>query len=110
MNDSSHLALELVKWRILGKPYDKWRAIIAEMGDSDTNFLRALREVHNIFIDKAENPMLYVVQDTQQMRLFTETGVSPTMLQILLTSKVIALSEQEATERFEKLMKENQVE
>lgn len=110
MNDSSHLALELVRYRVLGKTYSKWRAIIEELGESDTNFLRALRDVHGIFIDKKDDPMLYVIQDTQQMRLFQQDGVSPTLLQILLTSKVIALSEQEVLDKIEKVLKRDQPE
>lgn len=109
MNDSSHLALELVRYRVLGKPYSKWRAIVAELGESDTAFLIALREVHGIGIAKADDPMLYVIQDTQQMREFKDGGLNPTMLQLLLTSRVIALSEEDAKAKFEKLLKEDQV-
>lgn len=100
--------LEIVKYRVLGKPYSKWRAIIAEMGESDTKFLMGLNQLHGIVIKKAEDPMLYVIQDTAQMAEFASAGViSPTLLQILLTSRSIALSEQGAIERFEKLMRED---
>lgn len=106
-NDSSHLALELVRYRVLEKSYSKWRAIIAELGESDTAFLIALREVHGIAFDKAADPMLYVTQDTQQMKGFTDGGLNPTMLQILLTARVIALSEEEAKAKFERKLKED---
>jgi len=99
------LALELVKHRVLGKPYSKWRAIIAETGESDTAFLIGLKELHSITIDKKADPMLYVVQDTQQMRLLAESGVeNPTTLQILLTSRVIDLDEDNAHQRFAKYL------
>lgn len=110
MNSDKHLALELVRFRVLGKPYSKWRAIIAELGESDTTFLIGLREIHGIGIAKNDDPMLYVVQDTQQMREFKDGGLNPTMLQILLTSRVIALTEEDAKARFEKLLTEDRVE
>lgn len=97
--------LELVRFRVLGKTYSKWRAIIAELGESDTNFLRALKECHGITINKREDPMLYVTQDTRQMRHFAEAKVSPTLLQILLTGKVIALTEEECKEKFERQLR-----
>jgi len=104
------LALELVRHRVLGKVYSKWRAIIAETGESDTAFLIGLKELHGITIDKKSDPMLYVVQDTQQMRLLSESGVeNPTTLQVLLTSRVIDLDEDNAHQRFAKyLEKQNE--
>lgn len=109
MSDN-HLALELVKYRILGKPYSSWRAILAELGCSDTDFLIFLRKVHNVFIDKKADEMLFLTQDTQQMRLLLEDGVSsPTMLQIAMTSRAWAKSEEEATEKWMAVMKDNPV-
>lgn len=103
------LALELVRFRVLGKPYSKWRAIIAETGESDTAFLICLKRQWNITINKAVDPMLFITQDTQQMRLLKESGVdNPTLLQILLTAKVIALSEEDAKDKFEKLLREQE--
>lgn len=105
-DQSDPLALELVRYRILGKPYSKWRAIIAETGESDTAFLICLNRQWNIVVNKAEDTTLFITQDTQQMRLLAEQGVAnPTLLQILLTSKVIALSEEEAKDQFEKLLR-----
>lgn len=104
-NGENALALELVRYRILGKPYSKWRAIIA--GESDTNFLICLRQQWNIHVDKKADPMLYITQDTQQMRLLSESGVpNPTTLQILMTAKIISLSEEDAKEQFEKLLRD----
>lgn len=92
MND---LALELVKYRILGKPYSKWRAILAETGESDTKFLIFLAKKFDLAINKADDPMLYCSQDTQQMRLLSEDGVpNPTLCQVVLTSKAFALTEE----------------
>lgn len=100
-----HLALELVRYRVLGKPYSKWRSIIAETGESDTAFLIALRKLHHIEINKKEDEMLYITQDTQQMRVLEQEGVpNPTLLQILLTAKVFSLSEDDIKDKFEKAM------
>lgn len=91
----SDLALELVKFRVLGKPYSSWRAILAETGESDTKFLVWLRNEFDLIIDKKEDPMLYCSQDTQQMRLLAEDGVpNPTLCQVAMTSKSWAFSEE----------------
>lgn len=98
---------DMVQYRILGKPYSSWRAILAETGESDTVFLIALRELHGLEINKEEDPFLFVTQDTQQMADLAESGVpNPTMLQILLTAKVIDLSEERAKERWLKTMQD----
>lgn len=111
MNDSQHLALELIRYRIHQRRYSAWRAIFAEMGESDTNFLKGLKETHGLNIDKKDDPILYVTEDTQQLRTMQDdaarmgnTLFKPTMLQILLTSRVIAMSEEDAKARFEKYL------
>ncbi len=106
--DDDRLKLEVVRHRVLGKPYSKWRAIIAETGNSDTDFLICLKRLFGITIDKTADPMLYITQDTQQMRQLEEQGVAnPTLLQILLTTRAIALDEQAASELFIKRLKED---
>jgi hypothetical protein len=95
-------ALEMVKFRVLGKPYSKWRAIITEAtGESDTMFKVALYQAHNIRIDNPDSdPILYIIQDTNQMRELSEQGVlNPTTLQLLLSTKIVSLSEQDAIDR-----------
>lgn len=105
---SDHLALELVKYRTIGKPYSSWRAILAELGCSDTEFLIFLRKTHNLFVDKKADELLFLTQDTQQMRLLLEDGVpSPTMLQIAMTAKVWAKSAEEAAEKWMSVMQPN---
>lgn len=100
------LALEMVQYRVLGNPYSKWRAILAETGESDTNFKIGLKELHGLeFETLRDDPMLYITQDTQQMRFLAENGVAnPTMLQILMTSRVFALSEEAAHERMQEVL------
>lgn len=106
----SDLNLELVKFRTIGKPYSSWRAILAELGCSDTDFLIFLRKTHDLFIDKKQDEMLFLVQDTQQMRLLLEDGVpSPTMLQIAMTSRAWAKSAAEAEEKWMAAMKDTTV-
>lgn len=99
------LAFDLVKFRVLGKPYSKWRAIIAEMGESDTAFLIGLKQLHGLDIEKDADPMLYVIQDTQQMDELKRSGVeNSTLLQILLTSRVIDTDQAKAEERFRAIL------
>lgn len=95
-------ALELIKYRVIGKPYSKWRAIISEAtgGQSDTLFRQGLNIAHKIFIDDSSDPMLFVIQDTNQMRELLEQGVgNPTLCQILLSTKIIDTTEQGALDR-----------
>ena len=109
----THLALELVRHRVIGKTYEKWKAIIAETGSSDTMFLVGLRKLHGIAINpiKDGEAMLFVVQDTQQMRALEESGCkNPTLLQILLTTRVISLTEKDATDRWTKIMQQENAE
>lgn len=95
--ESGPIKLELVKFRILGKPYSKWRAIITEAtGESDTLFRMALLKF-GIKVETDLDPTIYIVQDTNQMRQLAEEGIgNPTMLQLLLSTKWVSLSEQDA--------------
>lgn len=98
--------LQLVRFRILGKPYSSWRSIMAETGESDTMFLMGLQALHGIAIDKTADPMLFCSQDTHQMQELAESGVeNPTMLQIMLTSKAYALSEEDCKTRIEAILR-----
>lgn len=104
--------LELVKFRILGKSYSKWRAIITEAtGESDTLFKLGLYQAHNIRIDDPlADPMVYIVQDTAQMRELAEQGVgNPTLCQLLMSTKIIDLSEQGAIDRMNDWLESNRV-
>lgn len=106
----SELALELVQFRILGKSYSKWRAILAETGESDTKFLMFLADF-GIAINKVEDPMLYCSQDTQQMRLLAEDGVpNPTLYQVVMTSKAFSLTEDGCAEVWLTAMAKQQAE
>lgn len=97
----SMVALQFVKYRVLGKVYSKWRAILAESGSSDTDFLVWLRNEHDLIIDKAADPMLYLTQDTEQTQILADQGTeNPTLLQIMLTSRAYALTEEACKERW----------
>lgn len=94
-------ALEFVRYRVLGKPYSAWRAIMSEAtGESDTIFKIALWQGHGVRIPEKEDPMVYIIQDTAQMREMAESGVTnPTNLQIFMSTKIVSLSEQDALGR-----------
>jgi hypothetical protein len=104
-------ALEFIKYRVIGKPYSKWRAIITEAtGESDTLFRMGLYQAHNIRIEGTGDPMLYIIQDTNQMRELAEQGIhNPTSLQLLLSTKIISLSEQDAIDRMVKWVEAQKV-
>lgn len=106
-SEPNRLALEVIRYRVLGKPYHSWRAILAETGESDTLFLVSLKRLHGIEFDSLHcDPMLYCTQDTNQMRLLEESGVpNPTMLQIAMTAKAWALSEVGAMEKMDAILK-----
>lgn len=98
--------LEMVRYRILGKPYSSWRAIIAESGESDTVLLISLKRLHGIEIDKSADTFLYCTQDTNQMQALADQGVpNPTMYQLAMTSKAWGLTEQAAVERMEAILR-----
>lgn len=100
-------ALELISYRVLGKRYSQWLAIMAEAtgGQGDSLFKQGLFEGHNIRVEATEDPMLYITQDTGQMRELLQEGVvNPTMLQLLLSTKCISLSAQGAMDDMTRLM------
>lgn len=94
----------LMGFKIIPKLYQSVRAIFAELGQSDTILKRALKEGQDITIDPVlNNPTLFFVVSEQQMDGFKRAGYEPTMLQLLGSSEVIALSEEEAERKFRSL-------
>ena len=68
---------------------------------------KALAVGHGIDIDQIPggDPMLFVVADQQAAKKMADFKIpNPTLLQIIGASRVIALTEQDAIDRFEKLM------
>lgn len=105
-------ALEFIRFRTIGKKYSQWRAIFAEAsGESDTLLKMTLKQGFNIQVDnEAADPVLYIIQDTAQMREMAEQGIhNPTHLQLLMTTKCISFSEQDAIEQMQKWMAANAV-
>ena len=99
--------LELIGYKIISKSYSQVRAIFAELGTSDTELLRALKEGHGIEFDSLHmDPVLHFVVSSQQCELLFANGIpAPTFLQILGSSEVIDLNEENAKGRFEALKK-----
>lgn len=112
VTEDEKLDLQLVKYRVLGKKYSKWRAIItAGTADSDTMFLFALEKLHGIQINKAKDPMVFISQDTMQMAELKADGIeNPTDLQLLLTSRAISLTEGGCKDRMEAILRGMKVE
>lgn len=101
-------AFDLVKFRVHKRRYSQLRAIISELGESDTMLLRALASIHDIHLNTlTEDPELYFTEDTHQLGLLKEQGVpSPTFLQLTMTSKAFAIDEEECKRRWFAAMEE----
>lgn len=97
----------LMGFKVVSKLYSSVRRIFAELGQSDTILLRALKEGHEIEINTLiEDPMLYFIVSQEQLEELKKIGVkSPTFLQIFGTSEIVDRTEAEAIRRF-KAMKE----
>lgn len=110
MKDSSPLAFDLIKWRIRSMPYSRMRAIMAELGESDTQLLIGLSRLHDMhFNSLTEDREIFFTEDSAQIDGWHKGGVmAPTMLQMLLTSRIFALDRHTCQDRFEKLMKEDE--
>ena len=94
-------------YRIIKKLYSQVCAIMAEHHPDPLALKRALAAGHGIDIDQVPggDPMLYIVADEQAAKKMADFKIpNPTLLQIIGTSRVIALSEQDAIDRFEKMM------
>ena len=94
-------------YRIIKKLYSQVRAIMAEHHPDPDALKKALAVGHGIDIDQIPggDPMLYIVADEQAAKKMADFKIpNPTLLQIIGTSRVIALTEQDAIERFEKMM------
>lgn len=102
-------ALRYTGYKIVSRPYSMVRDIMAEFEPSEHILREALRVGHGIEIDDATAGTLFLhfVVDQQQLEKLKEYRIpSPTLLQLLGTSRVISTSEADATARFEAMMKE----
>lgn len=102
--------MEVVKFRVIGKPYSKWREIFAETGGNDTLFKVALYQGYGIRVETDLDPVLYIIEDTAQHRELREIGVvNPTFAQLLTSTKIISLSEQDAIDQMNAWLNEHKV-
>lgn len=100
-------AMTFVGYRIVEKPYDMVRDIMAEFDESEHILRKALKEGHAIEIDDTPGAvnMLYFVVDEEMCDKLREYRIShPTLLQLLGTSRVISTSQKDAEERFAAMM------
>lgn len=108
--ESGPVKLEIVKFRVIGKQYSKWKEIFAETGGDETLFKVALYQGYGIRIETTLDPVLYIIEDTAQRRELREIGVdNPTFAQLLTSTKVISLSEQDAIEQMQAWLEANRV-
>lgn len=91
----------LLGFKVVAKPFSNVRAIFAELGQSSTKLMLALKIGHGIEFDPIEeDPTLYFVVSQEQSDGFAKAGYEPTLLQLLGTSEVISLSEEAAIAKF----------
>ena len=100
------MKLDLLKYRVEHKRYSQLRAIMAELGESDTLLLRALRDGHGIQFDSVkDDPELYFTVDSQQTDGLKQGGVSnPTWMQLAGSSRCWAFTESECKRRFKAMV------
>lgn len=94
-------------YRIIPKLYSQAKAIMAEHHPDPLALKKALAVGHGIDIDQIPggDPMLYIVDsEIAREKMKTYRIEAPTLLQIIGCSTVIALTEQDAIDRFEKMM------
>lgn len=105
MTNPNELRLDVIRFKIIAKYYSQIRAIMAEhTGESDTKLKMALKEGHGIEFDFKDDPLIYVVIDTQQEEHLRESGIAnPTFLQLFGTSRILDLDRDRAIERFKRL-------
>lgn len=101
------LAFDLVRYRVHKRRWSSISAILAETGASATETKIGLQKLHGLhFNSQKDDPFIFFTEDTQQRAQFRSDGVlNPTLLQILLTSRVFDLDEDRCKERFEKMLK-----
>lgn len=105
INPDNHHALDLIGFSVLSKRYSSVRAIFAELGESDTLLLRALKEGHGIEFDSLHTDQeLFFVIDQDEVAEFQKFKMSPTWLQLLGNCRVIALTKEDAIKRFREMI------
>lgn len=108
--DNGTTKMEVIKFRVIGKPYSKWREIFAETGGDDTLFKVALYQGYGIRIETDLDPVLYIIEDTAQHRELREIGVvSPTFAQLLTSTRFISLSQEDVIEKMNAWLNERKV-
>lgn len=103
------LNLDFVGYRIICKPWSSVRAIMAEFHPNPDILRQALQVGHGITIDESipgHDPMLFFIFDSEIAEKLADFRIpNPTMMQIMGTSRVIALTKEDAVAKFEALMR-----
>lgn len=106
-NQNNRLAFDLVKVKCISKEYWRVRAIMAELGRSDTDLKLALRDGHGVNLETlTPDTMLHFVVSSQVIEGFRASGHEPTMLQVLGSAETI--SDESADAALEKWRKMKQ--
>lgn len=96
--------LDLIGFRIECMRYSRIRAIMAEMGQSDTALLIALAKHGVKFNSVKEDPELFFSISSEQKDSFAQHGIlNPTWFQLIGTSECLSLSRDECERAFREL-------
>lgn len=110
MNADDQIALQLTGYRVVNKTWAQVKAIMSEFDMSEANLRQALKDGHGIEIDdtpRAVNMLYFVIDQQMQEKLKEYRIESPTMLQLLGTSRAVGVSEKDAAEKFTALVRED---
>lgn len=108
--DPDQHALDFVGYSILGRPWTSIRDIMAEANSDPYLLMAALAIGHGLDVQEkinaGLNPMIYFEIDSDMATRWKFRGVdNPTLLQLIGTSRVFAWTAEEASEKFETLMR-----
>ena len=94
-------------YRIIKKLYSQVLAIMAEHHPDPNALKKALAAGHGIDIDQVPggDPMLFVLVDEMMAKKLKEFRIdNPTLLQLIGTSRFVALTEEEVVRKFTEAM------
>lgn len=98
---SRHLAIHKISFRIVHHQWSAVAAMLQAMNVEPAVLLEALKVGHGIEIDVDEDPELFFVLDSEmRQKLHDSNFREPSEAQLIATSRCVAMSEQDAREKF----------
>jgi hypothetical protein len=92
-------SFSLIGFRIDSMPFSRMFSILAETGLSEPALRAMLKQAHGI--DVEGDPEVFFITSEEQLDMFKKHGVkSPTLCQLLGSSECMALTGQDAKDKF----------